>query len=427
MRIFKPKYRDRATGKLREAQKFYIDFTDHLQVRHRIPAPKARTKAQAEAFGRKVEDLTINCHHGEKPDAATDTWLRGLPKSALNKLADIGLIDCRYVTATTPLSAHVKDFETWLRTTVSPRYGRKRSPRYCNLLMQQLRAMLRDCGFRTWADIDKSRVEMYLGGLRDKVGQRTYNAYVTAIKTFASWMVNEANRAAASPVEKLKIVKVRDTKQRRALDADELCTLIEATVRGPARYGTTGLDRAVAYLLAVELGFRVRELRSLRIRDFDFAENRPDAFRTPAVRLAAEFCKNREPAEQALRRTRAEQLRRHFADKDPGDKALNVPPSNRTADMFRADLRHAGIEIEDAAGRTAVFHSLRHTLATALDRSGVSLKTAMSVMRHSTRGNLTLGVYTDEVTLLEKREAVEKLPDYPWPGQTQQKDGEMVA
>ena len=60
MRVFKPKYRDRATGKLREAQKFYIDFTDHLQVRHRIPAPKARTKAQAEAFGRKVEDLTIN-------------------------------------------------------------------------------------------------------------------------------------------------------------------------------------------------------------------------------------------------------------------------------------------------------------------------------------------------------------------------------
>jgi integrase len=370
-----------------------------------------------------IEALVVARHHGDTPDARLDTWLRGLPKSTLRKLTSIALIDTRYVTATTPLKKHVEDFEDWMRTTVSERYGRKRSPRYVNLLMQQLTVILRECGFRTWSDIHKAKVEMFLGRLREKVSQRTYNSYVSAIKTFCSWMADEVGRAAESPVAKVKMLRVKDARPRRGLDDDEVVRLVESTAKGPVRNHVSGFDRAVLYLVAIESGLRTRELQSLRVRDFDFDERKPEAFRTPAVRLGAEFAKNREPVEQALRRDRAEQLRAYLAGKGPDERALNVPPNNRTADMIRADLKAAGIEADDGK---ICFHSLRHTLATILDRSGVSLKTAMAIMRHSTRGHLTLGVYTDDVTLLEKRDATEKLPDYPWPVQERQSE-ERVA
>ena len=81
---------------------------------------------------------------------------------------------------------------------------------------------------------------------------------------------------------------------------------------------------------------------------------------------------------------------------------------------FRRDLQAAGIEGVNDRGVEVTFHSLRYALATALDRSGASLKERMTIMRHSDKGSLTMGTYTT-LEVIDLRGAVARLPDYPWP------------
>lgn len=413
MRVFRPRYRDRTTGQMREAKKFYIDFVDHLQIRHRIPAERCRTKDQARVFGKMIGDLVVARHHGDTPDARLDTWLRGLPKSTLNKLSGIGLIDSRYVVASAPLSRHIADFEAWYRDTAIPGRGRKRTALYVRHMMSALRRLVNECHFRVWSDIDKNRIERWLGRKSETFAPATLNESIVIVKLFCRWMV-ETKMTRESPIRGLKLVRITRTVKRRPLDTDEVCRLVASTAKQRERGGMGGVERCILYLTAIETGYRYGELRSLRIADFDFDVDRPYAWRTPAVRLAGEFTKNREPAEQALRRDRAEQLRAYFAGRDPEERAFNLPDNTKIARILRADLRAAGIEAENERGKV-VFHCFRYVLATALDETGASLRTRMDVMRHSATGNLTLGTYTAETSLIQKRDAVEKLPDYPWP------------
>ena len=64
----------------------------------------------------------------------------------------------------------------------------------------------------------------------------------------------------------------------------------------------------------------------------------------------------------------------------------------RTAKMLRADLKAVGIAYKDDKGQVIDFHALRHTFITLLVRSGVSVKTAQVMARHSTP-SLTIGRY----------------------------------
>ena len=79
-------------------------------------------------------------------------------------------------------------------------------------------------------------------------------------------------------------------------------------------------------------------------------------------------------------------------------------------ERFRRDLINAGITPQDSLGRNAVFHSLRHTLATNLARAGVPIREAMALMRHTDR-RLTEKVYTDK-NLLGTWEAIDAQPSY---------------
>jgi len=222
---------------------------------------------------------------------------------------------------------------------------------------------------------------------------------------FCTWMVRE-QRAAESPVEHLNRLRTTEA-DRRPLDFDEVCRLLAATEKAPYRFGMPGHEPAVLYLVGIETGLRVRELQSLSVSSFDF-----DA---ATVTAKPEHCKNGQKEVQLLRYKRAAQLREFFAGKLPGVKAFNMPSYYRTAKILHADLEAADIPVVDDAGRKIVFHSTRHTLATELDKSGASLKEQMTILRHSDRGNLSLGVYT-HVRTYDIRRAVENLPDYPWPG-----------
>jgi len=85
-------------------------------------------------------------------------------------------------------------------------------------------------------------------------------------------------------------------------------------------------------------------------------------------------------------------------------------------ERFRRDLIKAEIAPQDAHGRKAVFHSLRHTFGTNLACGGVASRVAMTLMRHSDR-RLTDKIYTDE-NLLGTWAAFDALPSHA-PGASQ--------
>ncbi len=130
---------------------------------------------------------------------------------------------------------------------------------------------------------------------------------------------------------------------------------------------------------------------------------------------------------QPIRRDLAETLRPWLEGKTPGRPVFNMP--DKPVKLVQADLgaaREAWIEeaaskkthkerektsfleYRDAAGRVADFHALRHTYISRLVRSGVNVKVAQELARHSTP-TLTLGRYA-HVQLLDQTQALDALP-----------------
>jgi integrase len=93
--------------------------------------------------------------------------------------------------------------------------------------------------------------------------------------------------------------------------------------------------------------------------------------------------------------------------------------------MIQTDAAEAGLPLMDDEGRELVFHSLRHTLREELRRARVSEAVIDHLMRHK-----PLGVgrrFYQHLTDFEIREAIERLPEYPWPGELQQQAKKAVS
>lgn len=93
MNVFKPTYHDQK-GNLRKTAKWYVEFFDHRDKRHRIAA--FTSKPATEEFGRTLEKLV--CYHkasGGQIDPALHGWLTQLPRSIQERLFEYGLIDGR--------------------------------------------------------------------------------------------------------------------------------------------------------------------------------------------------------------------------------------------------------------------------------------------------------------------------------------------
>ena len=189
-----------------------------------------------------------------------------------------------------------------------------------------------------------------------------------------------------------------------------------------ARQEQLGIERALAYKMAVTTGLRRGELASLTIGQLDLDSN------FPHVRLNAGDEKNRQGNSIPLRRDVADELREWVTSlPNPATDSANVlafrrdavavelPSSTRLFKIPKAfckilnrDLGAAGIPKRDDRGRTIDVHALRHTFGTNLSKAGVSPRVAQAAMRHSTI-DLTMNVYTDP-RLLDVQGAVESLP-----------------
>ena len=351
--------------------------------------------------------------------------------------------------------------------------------------MRYLRRLADECGFTKLADLQREALEGWLTrqatALPNKrsMSARSRNAHRDALVTFCNWCV-ENRRLIVNPVQRVPKAneKLDPRRQRRALTGAELSKLlIVARLRPLAEFGREtvtqtpnseaepgkrkrraswtlkplkfdelpaavevarerlkdnptflarqerlGIERALAYKVAVTTGLRRGELASLTIGQLDLDGD------FPHVTLKAADEKNRQGNSIPLRRDVADELREWVASlSDRGAGSANVlafrpdtvpvelPASTRLLNIPKAfckilnrDLDAAGIPKRDDRGRTIDVHALRHTFGTMLSKAGVPPRVAQAAMRHSSI-DLTMNVYTDP-RLLDVQGAVESLP-----------------
>ena len=411
MRIFKRKYKDKKTGEMREAQKWYIEFKDHNQILRHWAAYS--DKAATLDLMRKLK-IIINCRITGMPvDPTLHQWLETAPMPIRKKLNSIDLLDQRYMAHTDSLLRHISDFEISLR-------AKGNSNDYVTLKVNRVKSLVEGCKFTTWGDISATKIEAHLYKLQQPKGKKlgisaqTFNFYVQAIKQFCTWMVRNG-RANQSPVAHLSSLNVNIDRrhERRALTVLEMQNLVNTALNGGTRRGRvkdgrlawemTGLERALLYRLAMETGFRSSELRSLTKNSVVFDDQ--SAF----VVVGAAYSKRKREDRQPLKDETADLLRKYIATRLDDEPLFNMPPKNNVAKLIlRPDLKAAGIEYKDAQGRFADFHSLRHSFVTHIGRSGAHLKTTQDLARHSTptlTNRYTTGFLEDQIS------AVQALPD----------------
>jgi len=404
---------------------WHIQFTDGLDIARDLKAYS--DKAATERLADFIKILLTR----RQLDNNEYKFIEDLPVKIRDQLADFGLLEGQKTIACQTLDELIDEFEEWMKTTKAPRHGFMRSENYIKPTCSRIRKIVKQCKFKYWSDIRSDLVEKYLSGKH--ISKATYNSYVTAIKIFCNWMYDN-QRVSDSPLRSLKPLTLDRKEYRRALDPDEVRRLLDATKKAPIRYGMTGRERAILYLLLIETGLRRGELMSLTVSSFDLDRC--------TVTIKPENFKGRREAVRYLKKERAKQLREFFKGKLPNVKPFNVSDHWRSADMIREDLEETeqrsyddevlqeAIPFIDENGRRLDLHALRHTYITALDSTDASLAERKVLAGHSLKGDLTLGTYTHP-SPDRLREIVEQLPDYDFPSKEMQQratgtDGKAV-
>lgn len=393
-----------------EADCWSLEFRDKGDTKRYMKAYS--NKSASEDLKRDIERFLL-CNVSAEDMDKMQEWVRGLPARERNKLIEFGMLGSESCAAHKNLDELVDEFEVWMRTTKVPRHGFLRDSHHVQVTISSLRRIVRDCGFKQWSDIKLYKVEQYLGSMDSS--KRTFNSYLMAIKQFCNWMVDN-ERAVRSPVRKIKRLTLDDDAYRRVLTTEEFARLLDATAKAPCRYGMSGQERAVLYLLAAETGLRYGELKSLTVSSFDLDDS--------AVIVKKPNSKNRKGAEQYLKQERIEPLREFLRSKLPQVKVFNIPNQRRGASLLRADLNETkvigydgevlqeAIPFETKKGRLD-FHSLRYIFSVAIERTDATWLEHKRLMRHSTKGDLTARYTPKDPKRL--REIVEQLPKYEWP------------
>ena len=427
MRAYQRTYRNAETGKRQKIGNYYVDFYDakHGLVR---TCPGYADKAATEALGRTLEKLAARAVERAELDDDLRQWLDSQPTKMHKRLYKWALIDSHRAAARKALSEHLADYTAALKGRGVSSFQAEQSTKRTQRLFE-----LADCHY--WSDITPGRIEKALGALvvnNRPAKTQTKNHYLTCIKAFCNWMVQD-QRAMRSPIEHLRRQPVTDNRERRAVRVEEMLALIAAAEAGddwewgggkratnhPKRI--SGPERALLYRLAVETGLRRNELASLTRASFKLDES------NPSVRVESGRAKNRKVAVQPLRPATAKLLEQHLQTKMPTAPAFTVPQD--TARMIRADMaaaRQAWLQEasdpeerlkreqadlllpEDHAGKVVDFHALRHTTGSWLAESGAHPKVVQQILRHSTI-TLTMDRYSHLFEGAES-EAVNKLP-----------------
>ena len=296
----------------------------------------------------------------------------------------VGLADPHEQHRRRPIAEHLSDFERHLN-------DKDNTPKYIDLTIQRCRDLFDGINAKTISDIDGGRVASYLKDRRDIcLSIESSNHYFRAMRNFCRWLVRD-RRLPENPVQHLSTLKADKDRRhlRRILPVDEFSQLITATHKAPTMRGLTGHDRAMLYITAAYTGLRASELASLTWAAFDFESN------PPVLTLGAHASKYDEEDVVPLRADVTSMLR-DWLSGQPSDALLwpgKWAEHGAAGKMLKADLKRAGVAYQDASGRFADFHALRHTFISALARTGAHPKVAQTLARHKTL-DMTLSRYT---------------------------------
>ena len=270
--------------------------------------------------------------------------------------------------------------------------ARGRSRDYWRKIEQRVQRVLTDLSWKYLRDVNR---EQYLAWRRKltvetTLNPRTINHFTDAVRNFLGWLV-QGNRLSANPFVSITPLETRgrESKRRRALTDEEARRLIAVSPK-----------RKLVYLLALRSGLRRKELELLRWSDV-FLDG-------PQPRLVVRAANAKSKREEAIPLTSEVVDALVAAKPSPGAVGRVFSSGIPNHHTFRADLEKAGIPYKDREGQTVDFHGLRKTFCTSLARAGVTLQTAMRLMRH-TDPKLTARVYVD-AGQLPTSDAVASLP-----------------
>jgi integrase len=244
---------------------------------------------------------------------------------------------------------------------------------------------------------------------RKKLSPQTCEHYLARAREFAGWLVTRGFLA-VNPLHGLQaysadVISQTKTRQRRALSAQEQADLVTLTDSLPTRWNMAGPERSLLYRMALRTGLRAKELRTLKVANFNF-------FARSVTVLAAD-AKARRQDTLPLASDLVQLLKEHFAGKLPEASAFTPLSTARYCRMLRDDLKDLGIEYQDALGRFADFHALRHTYGTDLARVAMP-SVHKKLMRHA-KIETTEKYYThvedqDKAAAIDKLAALPQLP-----------------
>jgi len=248
--------------------------------------------------------------------------------------------------------------------------GRKVSEMYRKNTRIRLKRIVKECGFKKLRDITRDKVEIWLDAAEAKnLSAATRNDYLISLSAFCAW-AEKNRRISRNPLIGIgKADRSSDRRhQRRALTADEVAALLEATRLRPVaeigrpsmrlprdpsspnesrrkrsswtfepltaenfhlcytaalerltgqparlkRLERLGRQRAMFYLLAVSTGLRRNELASLTVGQIHL-ETTP-ATPMPYIQLSAADAKNAREANLPLRPDVVEKLNEYLTD-----------------------------------------------------------------------------------------------------------------
>ncbi len=217
-----------------------------------------------------------------------------------------------------------------------------------------------------------------MGGTKEKkpIAVSTLNSFLKMARAFVHWLVLRG-RLSSDPLAILKKAdesKAEKRRARRALSGDEIIRLLDAA---PA-------DRSFAYKFFILSGLRRGEAKQLRVGDLHLAAT------LPFIQLRTEQTKNGKADTIPVHPELLEGLRERTATKLPAAKVFASIPAMRT---LMNDLLAAKVPFVNDTNQRVDLHAQRHTYCTLIAKSGISMKTAQTLMRHGDP-RLTMNVYS---------------------------------
>lgn len=342
-----------------------------------VKIPGDRDRNTAQRIGQRLALLVRAKVNGDGPPVELRAWIDNMPESLSSRLVELGLLEQRRLTQTKALVDHIDDFQQ----VVAGR--RSNSAEHAKEQAAKVRRMVKKLGITNFADLTEDTLAHLLLNLNRSLATRRH--YIVAMKDFAKWM-SRVKRANENPLANMRAPGQYENPEieRQPLNVQQfqkLMKYLDTFERYPhQKTRWTAADRKLVYWTAVKTGFRRGEMMSMRKAHLLLDQS-------PAlVCIKAADAKNKTRGMVPIPADLAAMLRPYVADLDAADLVFPFPTSDRgVIDMFRRDLKGAGIPWQLETGEIVDFHTLRSTAITWwLDVDGLSAKRVQVLARLKT-------------------------------------------